>query len=46
MTHEGRMTRGEENFKNGLLENEDTKYFLKNKEVSKEEKKTKSKEKE
>lgn len=31
MTHEGRLTRGEENFKAGLLDNEDTKYFLENK---------------
>ena len=29
MTHEGRMSRGEKNFKqNILLENEDTKYFI------------------
>jgi len=28
MTHEGRMARGEENFKKGFLNNADTTYFL------------------
>lgn len=30
MTHEGRLKRGKENFNKGLLNNEDTKYFLEN----------------
>jgi hypothetical protein len=42
MTHEGRLTRGEENVKKGiLLDNEDTKYFLKYQEKNKPKKETK-----
>ena len=34
MTHEGRMLRGEANYKLGLLNNADTKYYLENKPVA------------
>jgi len=34
MTHEGRMTRGEANYKVGLLDNEDTKYYIKEKKIN------------
>ena len=38
MTHDGRMARGEANFKaNKLLNNEDTKYYLANKPAEKKE---------
>lgn len=30
MTHDGRMTRGKANYEAGLLDNEDTKYFMEN----------------
>jgi hypothetical protein len=47
MSHEGRMSRGKENYeKNILLDNEDTKYYLANvdkKEEVKEEKPKKKK---
>lgn len=35
MTHEGRMKRGEKNYAIGLLDNEDTRYFLEHKEEPK-----------
>ena len=45
MSHEGRMARGEENFNEGFLDNEDTRYFLENKEEVKPVKEVKEKKK-
>lgn len=41
MTHDGRMKRGKLNFEKGLLDNEDTKYFLENRPVEKPKKEVK-----
>jgi len=48
MTHEGRLYRGKINYENGILDNEDTKYYvesLKNKKLQIEEKPIKKEEK-